>query len=329
MPRSKATPARREGASTAGVGDSGSSAEAQTKITLRIRHAGGMARLVTETATTIRQVKELVSMLDVILADPVKMLLYKEGDTATELPDSATVASVGLAHGDIVRMRLSKPKARTEDATGEGPESGAAVGSEKRKAESNPVAAARKKPRQRATVLASGWSAEQVAVQLIHAGAGAQGTQGARAADQFAQAHRMEAVDKGQIKEVRTGSTLDRVLTYTHRNRDDERFTPLDLPALAAVVAAVFQKVRTKRRSNHDTARAHLNVSCLAGTAPTVFWSLWIAVTENETADAAASVPATKSSMTTSSAMQALMDQLIADELAALKPTDMPLGLNV
>jgi hypothetical protein len=57
-------------------------------------------------------------------------------------------------------------------------------------------------------------------------------------------------------------------------------FVPLDTDALESVVEAVLRKVRTKRRDNIDTARQHLAVTNLAGSEPSVFWSVWLVATD-------------------------------------------------
>jgi hypothetical protein len=57
-------------------------------------------------------------------------------------------------------------------------------------------------------------------------------------------------------------------------------FVPLDTDALESVIEAVLRKVRTKRRDNIDTARQHLAVANLAGSEPSVFWSVWLVATD-------------------------------------------------
>jgi hypothetical protein len=356
MPRTKGAPARRVPGSSTDATTSAATATAPandttgarsttatsgTPITLRIRHAGGMTRLATTGPTeTIAQLKDRISLLDAVLADPAKMLLYLDGASAnanavtTELADTDTVASANLRHGDIVRMRLSKPRPAASAAAAAAAATGDALRDkqgDKRKAETRAHEAAaqtkktKRPPRQTATTLASGWSADDTATQLIHA-AGSSSAHGARSADQFAQAHRIEAADKRQVavNELH-GSSGQSEIIFTNRNRDAEKFAPLDLPGLAAVVAAVVRKVRTNRRSNHGTARKHLEVASLAGTSPAIFWSVWLQVHTEEGAGEGAVDPASP----VTHRMQALVDQLVAEELAAQPPSDMPPGMNV
>jgi hypothetical protein len=237
-----------------GVAPAGSAAVAP--ITLRVRHAGGMSRVEVDAARcTVASLKGVIADLDSVLADPDKMLLYKEGVLTDCLTDADTLHTAGLGHGSIVHMRLSKPRApptkaaaalatgggagaRTAAAAGGGARGGgggsgggnADVNTKRRKHDDGDGASCatqrRHSKKTKPTLLAHGWSADTVASTIVYAaGGGAGGSSGhaQRTADQFSQAHRIEAVEKGQLNVTDVaGRPGERCVTFTHRHRDPE-----------------------------------------------------------------------------------------------------------
>lgn len=103
---------------------------------------------------------------------------FKEGALSDPLSDGDTVGAAGLVHGSIIHMRLSKPRAPPTTTTTTATDGSSTA----KRGRSDPSAAVDKSvaahganavrravKKRKPTQLADGWSAEDVATNIIHA----------------------------------------------------------------------------------------------------------------------------------------------------------------